>query len=433
MPLGSPIRARANPMLSSACARSSSMRSSSAISSASRPTSIERWFSPRDHVEPRQAAQHVGLRVRRGRVPQQRRRLLEVPERLRVAAHPQQLADQHHRLRRLLRPALLQERIPGLLEQLGSGALGVDARAAEAERDIHPPWCLRGPQAERLVEEPRRLGERVQPQRPVARVAEGVPGRLDERIVARLTGRRVAQRPQVVVGEHPGPVLAALRGERLQPACRAAVLLGAQCARDLLVGDVSDDGVGEGELRLAEHDRGALPPHQLLSLQLVQQVLDRPALAGADLRQRAQPERPADHGGILDEELLLHGQRVETGGDDRLHRLRHRQLRPGQLGARARRSQQAAVEQHAHVLLREERVPAGAGEQGRAKLRREVGRLQQVGHQPRCLVVGERRKLEGRGAAPAHSPAGPPLDQLGTAGDEHQQTAREAAAEVIRR
>ena len=161
-------------------------------------------------------------------------------------------------------------------------------------------------------------------------------------------------------------------------------------------------------------------------------MLDRPALAGADLRQRAEPERPAHHGGVLDEQLLLHGQCVEAGGDDRLHRLGHRQLRSGQLGTRARRSQQAAVEQHAHVLLREQRVPARAGEQRRPKLRREVGCLEQVGHQPRRLVVGQRRQLEDRGATPAHAPAGPPLDQLGAAGDEHQQAAREAAAEVIR-
>ena len=45
MPRSSPMRAREMPMLSSACARSSSRPISSAIASASWPISIDRRFS----------------------------------------------------------------------------------------------------------------------------------------------------------------------------------------------------------------------------------------------------------------------------------------------------------------------------------------------------------------------------------------------------
>ena len=233
-----------------------------------------------------------------------------------------------------------------------------------------------------------------------------------------------------MVGQHLGAVLGALRRQRLDPAGRPPVLARAPRARDLLVGDVPHQRVGEGVLRLAQHDRVALPPQQLLSLQLVQHVLRRPALPLPDLGQRAEPERAADHRRVLQQQLLIRGQRVEAGGDDRLHRLRQRQVGAGQLRPRALAAQQPAVEQHPHVLLGEQRVAAGPRQQRRAQLRRQLCSVQQVGDHVGRLLIRQRLQLE-HGAARRTGPLRPPVEQLRPAGGHHQQGAGEAVAEVV--
>jgi hypothetical protein len=171
---------------------------------------------------------------------------------------------------------------------------------------------------------------------------------------------------------------------------------GTDGARDLLVGDVSDDNVGERELRLTEHDRVALAAYEVLPLELVEPMLDGPARLLADCGERPQPERLAHDRGRLDELLLLVGQSVEPGSDDCLHRLGVGERRAQKLHACAIRSQQASVDQHADVLLCVQRVPAGSRKQRRLELLRDLRRVEQVRDKPSGLVVGERLELEFR-------------------------------------
>ena len=66
-------------------------------------------------------------------------------------------------------------------------------------------------------------------------------------------------------------------------------------------------------------------------------------------RQRVLPERPAHHGRLLDHPALERVQRIQPGGQERLHGL-------GQVGGAGA----ALLHQPAHHLLGEERVAARA-------------------------------------------------------------------------
>ena len=87
---------------------------------------------------------------------------------------------QHHRLGRLLAPTRGEEHVAGLLEQLVAAALGVHSGPAQMEGQSGDPAPPRGQRAQRLRVELRRLGECVQRQRPVARVAKRDARRLGE-------------------------------------------------------------------------------------------------------------------------------------------------------------------------------------------------------------------------------------------------------------
>jgi len=76
-----------------------------------------------------------------------------------------------------------------------------------------------------------------------------------------------------VVGEHLRVILRP--PERLDPLGRQPVLLRAGGARDLAVGDVADEQVPEGVLRLVG-DRGPPRPlHEILPLKRMQALLGR--------------------------------------------------------------------------------------------------------------------------------------------------------------
>jgi hypothetical protein len=85
----------------------------------------------------------------------------------------------------------------------------------------------------------------------------------------------------------------------------------------------------------------------------------------------AEPEHLPHHGRVLQQRLLGRRQRVESRGDDALHRLRQ------VLGA-------ATLGEHAHILLRVQRVSPAPLEQVLRRLGAE--RPDQL----RRLVVGER-------------------------------------------
>jgi hypothetical protein len=148
--------------------------------------------------------------VRWRSVLEQRGSVFQAAKRARIALHPQQLADEHHRLRRLLAPIGGEEGVAGFLEQVGAAALGVHSGPAEIEGHVGPARGLRWPENQRLRVELGRLGECAQRQRPVAGLPKRVARRLGEG-VSRGVGRRdVPQRAQIVVREHLRTVLAAL-------------------------------------------------------------------------------------------------------------------------------------------------------------------------------------------------------------------------------
>ena len=101
-------------------------------------------------------------------------------------------------------------------------------------------------------------------------------------------------------------------------------------------------------------------------------------VALAHLRDRSGPEHLADHRRIRQQRLRLWLQRVQPGGDQRLHRLRERHLRTlSQLPARAHPLKQIPVLEQADELLRVQRVATGAVEDRLLQLHRDHRRLEQ--------------------------------------------------------
>ena len=121
--------------------------------------------------------------------------------------------------------------------------------------------------------------------------------------------------------QHLGAIFGSVGSERLDPLGCKAVLLGPLSTRDLAVGDVANDQVEECILRLAS-DRGPpLTTHELLALEHVERLIERPTLPSVERSQRAPPEDLSDHRCVLNESLLLGGERVEPGGDESLQGL----------------------------------------------------------------------------------------------------------------
>ena len=138
-------------------------------------------------------------------------------------------------------------------------------------------------------------------------------------------------------------------------------------------------------------------------------MLHRLALRSRDRRERARPEDLAQHGGILEQALLVVDERVEARGDDPLHRLRERI------------ADAAALRQHPRELLRIERIPAGSQQQLGLCLRRQDRTVEQRGEQLRRLVGGERRQRDRRRVALAASPARSAVEELRTRRAEHEE------------
>ena len=159
-----------------------------------------------------------------------------------------------------------------------------------------------------------------------------------------------------MVGEQFGVIVRA--PETFDPRGGMTVFLGARAARQLAVSDVAEQHVPERVLRVAAHRRAALPPDEVLSLQRAQETVDVRGRGANRLCHTAQPEHLALHRRLLQELLLGARQRVDPSCDHALHGF-------GQLCRRA------ALRQHAHVLLREERIPAGSLEQRLSLVGRE--------------------------------------------------------------
>ena len=108
----------------------------------------------------------------------------------------------------------------------------------------------------------------------------------------------------------------------------------ARAAGDLPVGHVAHQHVRERVLGFVGHRRAALAADELLTLQLVQALVQLTAGGpGAERGDRAGPEDLPDHGGVMQQPLLRRRQQVQPGADDALDRFRQRQLRPARRSA----------------------------------------------------------------------------------------------------
>ena len=101
--------------------------------------------------------------------------------------------------------------------------------------------------------------------------------------------------------------------------------------RDLRVRDVAHEHVPERVLRVGRDGAATVAADELLPLELMEPVHDSGLVDVAEHGERPGPEHLADHGRVLDQDLLVRRQRVEPGRDDPLDRL-------GELGRRERPS-----------------------------------------------------------------------------------------------
>ena len=112
-------------------------------------------------------------------------------------------------------------------------------------------------------------------------------------------------------------------------------------------------------------------------------------VALAHLRDRAGPEDLPDDRGVGEHRLRVGRERVQAGGDQRLHRVGERDLGAfSQLPARALLDEQVPVLQQPHELLGVEGVAARAVEDRLLQLGGDHGGLEQRGDETRGLLLG---------------------------------------------
>ena len=229
-----------------------------------------------------------------------------------------------------------------------------------------------------------------------ARVRKRSAGRFElGRLICLPGGTGEVECRRVVVGEHVGDVLDPAGGLPLEPARGRDMPGGARGAGELPVGDVADEDVAERVLVLAV-DRGSpCGGDELTAGKLGERRADSVEVAVAHRRHSTRPEDLPDHGGVGEKRLHVGVEGVETGRDQRLHRLRERHLDAFlQPPCRTVAHDQVAVFQQPYELLRKERVAAGAVEDRLLQLRREHRRLEQAGERARGLLARERLEVD---------------------------------------
>ena len=242
---------------------------------------------------------------------------------------------------------------------------------------------------------------------------------VDERLLG-LAGRACElERARVVVREHLGVVLAVGRATRSTRPRRRCLSAGrrAGSARRRRRGRAR----AGRRTRLAGDRRAPLAPDELLALERVERSSTVQRGSAADAPPARRPEDLADHRRVLEQRLLVGGERVEPRGDDALDGL----------GQRRSPSSAASLE-HAHVLLGVERVAARAREQRRLDLGRQDGLLEQrcrraaPSRRPRA---GESETVSAFGLPPPQP--GRRSSSSGRASDDEQRHAARPVDEVV--
>jgi hypothetical protein len=187
---------------------------------------------------------------------------------------------------------------------------------------------------------------------------------------------------------------------RAKPLGERPVERRAHALRKPAVRDVSDQHVPEPEGRLTGQRRERLARQQLSVDEVCERRVD--VERRVELEDRATPEHAADQGTVAEDRAGSRRERVDARGDQRLQRVRD--PHGGAL---------ALLDQHSDRLLDEQRVPFGLLEEDAAKPVGQRRPLDEGVHELGRLRVGQRRELDRDRAAPAPSPAGPRIEQLG--------------------
>src|SRR6266545_4394784 len=349
------------------------------------------------------------LRARTWKIARQLERVFGMRHRRRTSTlRPRDLREDDLRSRRLLLVPEGQQCVARLGRLLASRVLRLPPARGELEQQRGTIPVVGRPERERLPVETHRQRERAQRESAFARAAEREARALSKEGHVAAHGARQLERALVVLGEQLDVVVAIL-DQGSDPFRGEPVLLDPRATWDLPVGDIANEYVTERVLRLAG-DRGAAPaPNELLALEAVQALLDGDSVAARHRRDRTCPEDLAVNRGGMEQLLLLNREAIESRGDDRLHRLRHRKLiRVGSLG------------EHARILLRVQRIPTRALDQRSVRLGIEHRAGESGGEQACRVLVRERPQRQGGRVRLATPPTRPPLEQLGAGGADNE-------------
>jgi hypothetical protein len=233
------------------------------------------------------------------------------------------------------------------------------------------------------------------------------PGQVD---VLRPHGLRV------MMGEQGGVLVPAL-AQALEPAREARVQAQTPRLREALVGDVSRQGVLEGERPLAGHRR---------TPELADEIAfdENPQAHVAFLHgfRGARRERPADDRGCLEDGLVSRVEHVDAGREECLHRVGDAEVRWDVLRnpSRPLAAKHASVHQRADQLFGEERVSLRPLD--------DDGPNRRWKHRLHQFVDEEIRLHRGEGVEPQQRPALGPrwmkLEKLRPRRDKKQEGAR---------
>ena len=363
-----------------------------------------------EHPEAGDRPEHMRLRCGWRPVFDEREGAVEcAPSTVPGAAIPQGSSDQCLRLGRAVAVARGEQRVAGCLECFELALVRRKMqRATPPEQQVRALGPLAVGELECLVVQLAGVGERVQRERTVSGVTQGVAGVLRDAGGRLSRGAEQLERTQVVVGDHLGLILGP--AERSDPRRGLLMLLGSLRPRDLAVRDVADEQMPERILGLPRHRRAALPTDELLALERVQPFLRDPALDLAERRGGAQPEDLPDDRRVLKERLFLCGEPVDARGEQPLNRLRHSEL-----------LHPVVRLEHSRELLGVQRVPACALEQRLVRVGLERRPRQEHANELRRLVVAERRQRQRERMRLPAAPARATREQLGARGPDDEQ------------
>jgi hypothetical protein len=375
-----------------------------------------------EHQKARRLRVDLRLRSRRRSAGDQLAGATEPREgRVVAAGKPVALREQDLRLCGALEVALgdhplQRERHQRLLASLADTEVG--PRVAQHEGG--PLAVLLRGQLERPREELHRGRQRAQGERPLAGIQERAPRGLLEAggALARRAGE--IEGGPIVVREELRAVLGAVPRERIDPLGCETMFLSTAEPRDLCVRHVAHQQMPKRILGLARHRAAPFPANELLALECVEPLLDSRGRKPTERPERTRPEHLADHRRVLEQELLLGGKAVEACRDDPLHRFREPVVG------------EAAVAQHANVLLGVERVPARSREQRGLHVGVDHRAVEQQADQPSGVCVGEWPEGYRCGVRLPTAPARAALEQFGPRGrDEEQRHATRPLRQVV--